>query len=61
MLRPSRRSTIRKSSVNRTSLTRSPGRPSEELIPSLQQPILVLDDEPPEAAQLDRRESQVTR
>src|SRR5207245_9982789 len=61
MVPPSRRSTIRTSSVNRTSLTRSPGRPSEVFIPSLQQSWLVFNDEPLDAAQLNRRESKVTR
>jgi hypothetical protein len=46
IVRPSRRSTIRSSSVNRTPLTRSPGRLSEVFIPRLQQSCLVLDDVP---------------
>src|SRR5262249_52900543 len=61
IVRPSSRSTTRTSSVNRTSLTRSPARLSEVVIPGLHQDRLVLDDEPLDAAQLDRRESQVTR
>ena len=60
IVRPSRRSTIKSSSVNRTPLTRSPGR-LEVFIPGLQQSCLVLDDEPLNSAQFDRRESQVTR
>jgi len=46
--------------VNRTSLTRSPGRPSEVPIPCLQQPCLMLDDEPVDAPELDRSESEIT-
>ena len=46
IVRPSSRSTTRTSSMNRTSLTSSPGRPSEVLIPGLQQFSLVLGDEP---------------
>src|SRR5262245_9832591 len=61
MVRPSRRSTIKSSSVNRTPLTRSPGRLPAVFIPSLQQSFLVLDDEPSDSPQFDRCESQVTR
>lgn len=52
---------MRRSSVTRTSLTRSPGRPSEVPIPCLQQARLMLDDEPLDALQLNCTESKVTR
>src|SRR6266542_2528561 len=61
IVRPSRRSTTSTSSVNRTSLTRSPGLLSEVLIPGLHKNRLMLGNKPLNAAQLDRVEPKVTR
>src|SRR6266511_2901753 len=61
IVRPSRRSTTRASSVNDTLLTRSPGLTSEVLIPRLHQPGLVLRHQPQNSAQFDRVEPKVTR
>lgn len=57
---PSKRSTTKASSVNRTPLTRSPALTPEVLIPRLQQPRFVLFHQPLNAPQLDRTESKIT-
>src|SRR5688572_2483706 len=60
IVRPSRRSTTRVSSVKRTLLTRSPGLTSEVRIPRLQQLGLALSHQSVNTAQLDRAEPKVT-
>jgi|SRR5688572_3881175 len=60
IVRPSKRSTIKASSVNRTPLTRSPGLTPEVLIPCLQQPRFVLFHQPLNAPQFDCTETKIT-
>ena len=61
IVRPSRRSTTRTSSVIRTSFTRSPGLTSEILMPRPQQLRLVVREESLDPAQFNRSKPKITR